>query len=114
MTTDITILNMTTNGIVSKKQYYDEYNIVFKNLNFTFPFKGYDEFTRYILDLKIIFENHSETSSSSSHDIEIPTANQNLKFTLNYKELLELNDLFALKPLKINIIDRMEYGFSLN
>jgi hypothetical protein len=114
MTSDITILNMTANGIVSKKQYFDEYHIVFKNLNFTFPSKGYDEFTKYILDLKNIFEEHKTHTNCTCKEIEIPTATQSLKLTLNYYELLELTDLFALKPMKINIITRMEYGFSLN
>lgn len=114
MTTDITILNMTANGIVSKKQYFDEYHIVFKNLNFTFPLKGYDEFTKYIIDLKEIFEEHRNCSKCNCQEIEIPTATKSLKLTLSYHELLELNDLFALKPMKINIISRMEYGFSLN
>lgn len=114
MTSDITILNMTTNGIVSKKQYFDEYQIVYKNLNFSFSLKGYDEFTKDIIRLKRIFEEHKSTSSCACKEIEIPTGNTTLKISLNYDELLELSDLFSLKQLKINVINRMNYNFSLN
>jgi hypothetical protein len=114
MTSDITILNMTANGIVSKKQYFNEYLIIFKNLNFTFSLKAYDEFTKYIIALKNIFEEHRENSSCTCKEIEIPTGNTALTLTVNYDELLELNDLFSLKKLKINVINRMNYNFSLN
>lgn len=114
MTSDITILNMTANGIVSKKQYFDEYHIVYKNLNFTFSLKGYESFTNYILDLKDIVDEHKFNKDCGSHEIAIPTGNENFTLTLTDHELNELKDLFCLKRLKVNIIKRMEYGFSLN
>ncbi|MDG1805009.1 DUF6686 family protein [Flavicella sp.] len=114
MTSDITILNMTTHGIVSKKQYFDEYHIVYKNLNFTFTLKGYESFTNYILDLKDIVDEHKTENDCSCKEIAIPTENQSLTLTLTHHELHELKDLFCLKPLKVNIIKRMEYSFSLN
>lgn len=114
MTSDITILNMTTNGIISKKQYFDEYHIVYKNLNFTLTLKDYQTFVNYILDLKDVFDDHKTKKSYGSQEMEIPTGNNSLKLTLTYNELRELKDLFDLKPLKVNIMKRMEYSFSLN
>jgi hypothetical protein len=113
-TSDITILNITTNGIISKKQYFDEYHVLYKNLNFTFTLKGFETFTNYILDLKNIIDEHRTEKSCSCQKIAIPTGFQSLTLTLTYHELRELKDLFNLKPLKINIMKRMEYSFSLN
>lgn len=114
MTSDITILNMTENGIISKKRNYDEYHIIYKNLNFKFPLRGYDEFTKYILDLKEMYEEHSKNTNCTCQQIEIPTANQSLKITLNYQELLELKNLFSLKSTNINLLHKMSYNFSFN
>jgi len=114
MSSDTTILNMTINGIVFKKQHHDQYHITYKNLNFTFDLKAYHKFTQYISELKDILEEHRCTSNCSCKEIEIPIGNPSLKLTFSYKELLELNDLFTLKPLQENILKSMEYVFSLN
>jgi hypothetical protein len=114
MTSDIKILNMTTNGIVSKSQHIDEYQVLFKNLNFSFSLKAYDEFTKYIIDLKNIVEDHHATTDCFCQEISIPIENETLKLQLSYNDLTELNDLFSLKSVKINIMNRMDYSFSLN
>ena len=114
MNSETQILNITTNGIISKKTSIGTYEIVFKNMAFTFTHNGYHEFTNYIIDLKEMLEEHKSCTNCKCHEIEIPTGNKSLKLILTYAELQELEDLFALNSYRINLVNRLEYGFSLN
>ncbi|MEI6866034.1 DUF6686 family protein [Flavicella sp.] len=111
MTSDIKILNTTTNGIVSKSRHVDEYHVLFKNHNFSFPLKAYDDFTKYIIDLNNVFEDNYATTDCYCQEISITTANKTIKAQLSYNDLKEL---FSLSSIKENIMNRIAYSFSLN
>jgi len=110
-------IKQTKNGILTKCNSCNLYNLTFNNILFEFTKTEFESFKNYINNLEIEYWEDKYCKKNISRKIPIHTVQQNLLLIFSYNEINDLKSLIqesTSNNYKLISLKRIDYKINLN